>query len=295
MGWIELNHTGREEEYLKLMSLYYAVGDSIRGITIDSSNQWLSGADILSAKLFNHIGSLYYLSKGTPLSIICDHHQRYIDHSSITVIVRAAFETYLTFYYIYCDPSVTINEKRFRHLVWEIGGLRDRQAFSVVRPENMPKLEAEKAKLDQLISQLESTDVFLGLDSKAKKQARSGKWKYKKGWADCAEIAGFNKEVFRDVYSYLCSYAHSGGLSALQIGQATNIEDQKKLTGISLHYGMILMSHFIIGFPELFENANNVLEDNEELKYIAFKWHITWNEDEFLKPFNNDRLRNYDR
>jgi hypothetical protein len=278
-----------EKDYLQLMSLFFAVGDSIRGISLDSDNKWLYEADVFSAKLFNHIGTLYHLSNGTPLKILGDQERRYIDHASITVIVRAAFETYLTFYYIYCDPTISVDEKRFMHLIWKISGFRDRQNFRMVRPENIPKLEAEKALLENLLVQVKNTSIYHALDSKGKRAARSGNWRYGKTWPDIAEIAGFNKEVFRDVYSYLCSYAHSGGLSALQIGQAVNIEDQKGLTRISLQYGMILMSHFIFSFSELFENAKVAFENNEESKGMAFKWHINWNEEEFLKPFNKEQ------
>lgn len=280
-----------EKEYLQLMSLFFAVGDSIRGIPLDSNNKWQYEADIFSAKLFNHIGTLHYLSNGTPLTIFDDKSKRYIDHSSITVLVRAAFETYLTFYYIYCDPAVSMDEKKFRHLVWKIGGLRDRLKFAIVRPENIPKIEAEKSQLENLLSQLKDKLKFSTLDSKGKKAARSGNWKYGRGWPDCAEIAGFHKEVFRDIYRYLCSYAHSGSLSAVQIGQAVNIEDQKSLTSISLQYGMILMSHFIFSFSDLFENAKVAFGEHKKLQALASKWHITWKEDEFLKPFNSDRLK----
>lgn len=284
------NFTQIDQEYLSLLSLFFTVGDSIRNLPIDSDSKWLYDAGVLSAKLLDHLGTLHHLSKGTLLTIIGERPLGYIDHSSITVVLRTAFETYLTFYYIYCDDSVTINERRFRQLVWKIGGLCDRQKFSVVRLENIPKVEKEKAQLEKLFSQLTSMDFYSDLDSKGKKAARSGNWKYGKSWADRAEIAGFHKEVFKDIYSYWCSYSHSGSLSTIQIGQAVNIEDQKELTGFSLQIGMVLMSHFILSFSKLFENANIALEKNYELKNLALKWLITWKEDAFLKPFNNDRL-----
>jgi hypothetical protein len=285
-----MNDTDNENDFLRLMQLFYVVGDSIRSIGIDSDNRWLYEADVFSAKLVYHIGTLHYLSKGTPLPIFVEKDKGYVDHSSIAVLVRAAFETYLTFNYIYCDPSVTTNEKQFRHLVWRIGGLRDRQKFIIIRPENRPKIEAEKVLLDKLVSQLESATIYQGLGSKAQKAARSGDWRYRKYWPDLAEIAGFNIEVFRNVYSYLCSYAHSGGLSAIQIGQAIAISDQRRLTGVCLHFGMILMSHFILRFSDLFDEAKDAFEKSGELKDLAFKWETTWNEEGFLKPFSSDRL-----
>jgi hypothetical protein len=164
----------------------------------------------------------------------------------------------------------------------------------MVRKKNIPKLKAGKRVLDKLIAQTESSSLFFTLNEKSKKAAREGKWRYKKSWPDLSAVAGFNKTVFRDVYNYLCSYAHSGGLSALQIGQAINIMDQKGLTTISCQYGLILMSHFIFSFSGLFPKAKNILDINEETKELAMKWHVTWKEEAFIKPFSHNQALSAD-
>lgn len=279
----------RNIEYLQLMKLFFEVGDCMKGQKLDGHSKWLYDTEVLASKLFNHIGTLHYLSQGTYLSLPGEKQRVYYDHSSISVVVRATFETFLTYFYLFCDPSSSLDERKFRHIIWKISGLVDRQKFSMVRKENIPKLKAEKRVLANLIAQAESSSFFLALNEKSKQTVREGKWRYKKSWPDLSAIAGFNKTVFRDVYNYLCSYAHSGGLSALQIGQAINISDQRSLTTISCQYGLILMSHFIFSFSDLFPKAKKIIDKNEETKKLAIKWHVTWKEDAFIKSFSHNQ------
>jgi len=287
-------HVQIKNEYLHLMKLYFEVGNSIKGDSLNNQDKWLYDSEILITKLFNHISTLLYLSDGTTFTLPNDRQRICFDHSSISVVVRAAFETFLTYYYLFCDRSSNTDVKKFRHIIWKVSGLKDRQSFKLVRKENLSKLEVEKIIFDDLIVQVENNSIFSTLNAKAKKAVKEGKWRYQKSWADLSDIAGFNKKVFIDIYSYLCSYAHSGGLSALQIGQAVNIIDQKELTTISCQYGLILMSHFIFSYIELFPRAKTFFNNNKDRMDLAFKWNITWKEEEFIKTFAHNNLLNTD-
>jgi len=75
------------------------------------------------------------------------------------------------------------------------------------------------------------------------------------------------------------------------IGKAIKTEDQCELTFISLQIAMALMSHFVLSFSKLFEVAKAALDQHADLKTLADKWPITWNEKDFLKPFDDDRLK----
>jgi hypothetical protein len=282
------NSESLEKEYLELMSLFFMVVDCRRGQKIDQSNRWLYEAEVLGAKLFNHIVTALHLWHGTDINLPQDKPRIFVDHSSISVIVRAAFETYLTFYFIYCDSNSSIEERKLRYLIWRLRGFLDRQNFKVIRKESLPKIEQEKEIVFELLSEIESNLIYKDLPGQSKKLARKGEWRLNNTWAALADIAGFNPDVFRDVYSYLCSYSHSGGLSALQIGQAINVSDQQDLSRISLHYGLILMSHFVQSYNSIFPETGKILESNPELKGLASKWHITWKETEFLKPFSHN-------
>jgi hypothetical protein len=147
----------------------------------------------------------------------------------------------------------------------------------------------EKVEMEKLLSKINSSSHFKALGVKAKKNALKGKWRLNLSWADLSAIAGFNKEIFRDVYSYLSSYSHSGGLSALQIGQAISPQEQKGLSVILMQYGLILMSHFIKSYNSLFPETKKNLKSKPEMEGLLEKWNINWNEEQFLKPFSHNK------
>ena len=59
--------------------------------------------------------------------------------------MRAAFETYLTFQFIFVQPT-SVEERKFRHTVWVLGGLLDRQRFTTTTPEGKTKLQEERRR-----------------------------------------------------------------------------------------------------------------------------------------------------
>jgi hypothetical protein len=270
-----------EQEYQRLMGLFFRTVDSMKDTERD---KWLSEVEVLAAKLFNHLDTIHYLRRGTALQLPGDQPRTYVDHSSISVITRAAFETYLTFNFIYCDYSVSIEKRQFRHSVWILKGFLDRQSFTVIRKEHLYKREVEKRMINDITATITNANIFAQLTEKQKRLATRGEWRGGKSWEDLSDIAGFNRVIFRDLYNYLSAYSHSGGHSALQIGQALSISQQRQLTNISLHLGLILMSHFIIAYRHLFPD-HNFIDSDDSLEHLLNKWHITWREAEFLKTF----------
>jgi len=87
-------------------------------------------------------------------------------------------------------------------------------------------------------------------------------------------MAGLDECVFRDLYRYLCSYAHSGGLSLLQIRQAVSAADREFLSELATDCAMIVMSEFVIGYAELFPDTRIHLEANAEAEQLVQKWHM---------------------
>jgi len=276
-----------EEEYASLMTLLFNVVDSRKGVRISDETRWLYETEVLAAKLFNHLGTIRYLWHGTTLPVINSQPRRYVDHSSLSVLVRAAFETYLSFYYIYCDTVASTDEKQLRYYLWRLQALHDRQKYPCVTEYHSKILEQDRNVIAYLSSKIDGNNAFSTLAPKKQKLAKKGQWRLDKSWADLAEIAGLNKQIFRHVYSYLSSYAHSGGLSALQIGQAVKNEDQMNLSSDSLWYVLMLMGNFINSYTHLFPDTQNQLDNHHELTKLSRKWQITWKEEAVLKVFNS--------
>lgn len=272
-------------EYAKLITVFHGIVDSKRGTKLSENDKWLFDAETLAVKLFYHLASILHLSFGTIVPSSDGRKRNFFDHASINVLARVAFETYLTFFFIYCDPSCAIEERRFRHLLWKLSAPVDRQEFNVVSEEGLERLATDKKIIEKMLTEVENSKAFLALGEKLRKKAKRGEWRLSKNWTDLAAIAGFDKQTFRTVYSYLCSYAHAGGLSGLQIGQAIGTADQERLSTISKQFGLILMSHFLFSYTTLFPEARLILEGDKQGYELACKWLITWKEDGFKKRF----------
>lgn len=273
-------------EYTKLIALFYATVDSKRGTKSPENDKWLLDAEILAVKLYYHLASILHLSFGTVVPGREDHTNTFFDHAFINVLARAALETYLTFFFIYCDSSSGTEERKFRHSVWKLSAPTDRQQFNVVSEAAVQALSVEKQYMEKILREIEGNPVFLAMKEALRKKASKGEWRLGKSWADLADIAGFAKQTFKTVYSYLCSYAHAGGLSRIQIRQAITKADQRSLSVVALHLGLLVMSHFLLSYTALFPETRRVFESDDEGYALANKWSITWKEDGFKKTFS---------
>ena len=258
-----------DTEYEVLMELLFHVVDSRAGQTVTEEARWLHETEALAAKLFNHLATIRHLWGGTNLPMIDGHPWQFTDHSSISILVRATFETDLTYYYIYGDVKSNIDTKRLRHSLWRLRGLLDRQGFACISSENVHILDRERVLIADILKYVEANPVFNTLGAKEQTAAKKGNWRLNHSWVDLAEIAGFDRQVFASVYSYLCSYAHSGQLSILQIGQAISPEDQRRLALHSKYYGILLMSHFILSFTELIPDMRAQLDIYPDAAQLA--------------------------
>ena len=101
-------------EYEKLITVFHETVDSKSGTKLSENDKWLFDAETLAVKLFYHLASILHLSFGTVLPPFDGRRFNFFDHASINVLARVAFETYLTFFFIYCDPGCGIEQRRFR-------------------------------------------------------------------------------------------------------------------------------------------------------------------------------------
>jgi hypothetical protein len=162
-----------DSDYILVLDLFVRLVASMKGILLNQETAWLGTTQHLAAKLQMHLGSLFYLTRCTRLPRLANLEISYIDYPSIFVRPRASYETYLVFNFIFI-ASPTIEEGRFRHRVWELGALLDRQKFSVTERENIDKLQAERKILDLRCKEVTSDVFYASLDSDSQKEARSG-------------------------------------------------------------------------------------------------------------------------
>lgn len=261
-----------DSDYSTLLDLFIRLVQSQAGQKIEAGGEWLNDAQTLAVKLFRHLVSMQTLATGATVEQNGIPAVFFVDHASVKVVARAALETYLVFFYIFgcADRSLSA----FRHKTWHLAGLADRQEFHVSIPEHQHVLAAEKRKIDQLKSEIESSPHIQAYTQRQRAKLLEGEWRIGKGWADLSADAGFHAKYFSNVYGYLCGYSHSSYLSALQVGQAQSIEDQRMLTRAILGIGVVIMAHFAFTYSNAFSSTGTVLSASPDARHVAEKWRF---------------------
>ena len=237
-----------------MMDVFIQCGEALRGKPFSAEMSWQADTQPIAMKLFFHLGSLYALQDGTVLPVMAGVPINYTDFPSIATLARAAFETFLAFHFIFVQP-LTNEEKHFRYIVWNLGGLKDRQRFMVTTQEGIDLLQQEKLQIEKLEGIIRSSLIFPHLPDARQKDAIKGKWRFGNKWEDLAELTGTHKGYFVSLYAYLSSFAHTGYLSILQLSQAEDKTIQQRLAGIYTNIGLTIMSHFLVAYCSLFPEA----------------------------------------
>lgn len=259
-------------DYSTLLGLIIQLVQSQTGQRFHSGEEWLNDAQTLSVKLFRHLVSMERLAEGATVEQNNSAPIFFIDHASVKIVIRAALETYLVFFYLYGSADRLVSE--FRHKTWRLGGLFDRQKFHASNANQQQVLFSEKEQIEALISEINASPQLQTYPEKQRAQLLKGNWRISNDWSDLGVQAGFPKQYFQDVYGYLYGYSHSSYLSALQVGQASSIEDQFKLTQGILSIGIAIMAHFAFSYSSTFSSAASVLEKHIEGKRVAEKWRF---------------------
>ena len=144
-----------EKNYLPLLNLFYKVIEESKGIPAGQDNRLLE-AEALAIKLFYHSISALYLSRGTNIKDFPSMEIGFFDPASIHVLARAALETFLIFHYLFIAPESS-EQQNFRYWAWQLGGLCERQKYSVSKPEYKKKQRDEKQLIDELRKNLNPT------------------------------------------------------------------------------------------------------------------------------------------
>jgi hypothetical protein len=259
----------RRKDYLPMLEVLVACTQALAGKDIPEGKGWIADIQPLSTKLFFHLGTLYHLQEGTLLPGMYGIDFSYIDFPSVAIAARAAFEAYLTAYYIFFHPD-NDEVRAFRHKTWKLGGLRDRQKFEVITtPEGRRKMAEEKADIGELREEILRDPLFQQLPDDHKKEALKGNWKLKYKWEDLAELSGHHKGFFITNYAMVCAHAHSSYLSVMQLSQARELEQQRELAKPYTQIGMILVAHFVKNYCSMFQEAQQVIDQNADYEYMV--------------------------
>jgi hypothetical protein len=113
-----------EHSYLQLLELTFRAAQSLAGVS--SPQLGLSDCNQLSANLFLHAATIYWLSQGTKAPAPEPDGASFYDFASTGVLTRATLETYLIMFEVFFEPT-TDDEREFRHALWLLSGFGIRE------------------------------------------------------------------------------------------------------------------------------------------------------------------------
>lgn len=261
-----------DHDLTQMMGLFFRIVESEKGKAITPGEEWRNDGQVLAVKIFRHIATAQQISAGLNVNLPGLPQFSYIDHSSVSVVVRAAIEVYLTFSYVFAGDDVALS--KYRHKLWTRSGLIDRSKMLANTEESRTVLEKEKQMIDKLASEIFESPFYKQSNRDDRKIIKNGGWKPQGGLYSVSAHADLHQIYFSDIYNHLSGHAHCSFISAIQIRDAVSIEDQQMLAGGSRQILCMIIAHFMFSYIKLFPAAELIFQENQGLYEIAFAWFI---------------------
>jgi len=229
-------------------------------------------------KFFEHVGSYIYLLRDTKIPDIVS--RTFCDVGTLSVTARAALETLLAFYHLAIEPK-TDEELDFRINCLLYSGIFERnEAFESFTKDSKikfkEKMDNEKTDLEKLKNIITNSGYYHELKPGTQKDIISqGKWKLK-SWKEIALCLGINEEHFKVSYGYLCTQAHSGGNSFIQMRMAIvekDINGDVSMLNIIVIEALSLMTNLIVKMSPYSKEEH--LRDSKAVDYVNFYLDLT--------------------
>lgn len=221
-------------------------------------------------KFTYHIASIATLERGSTFSAE-DNQKNAYDYSSVMVLFRAALETYLAYFYVFCDASDQ-DERTLRFHNWMSDGINMRQKVDVsFSPDLQLKKAMEAADIFTSITRMQSTDAFHRLSPGQQHLAVSKRKWLRPGWADIFTKTGMSAYWARTFYALFSAYAHSSSLSIIQFKEATVKNEGKQLTGSFCKLIFAVCALFTDSYTNEFALAG-ALDEGEIEMVEAWTW-----------------------
>ncbi len=221
---------------------------------------------ILINKFILHAYSIVDLLNGRNIkSDYLGFQKNIIDISSIYTLTRTVIENYLTFFYLYVQPSNN-EEVFFRYQLLELAGLHSRQRNKAVIDEHINLKEEERKKILELENIIYNHPQFNKLNRKTRNNIQGRKAARIYTWEKLLNEADLNVDLFEAGWFLYSEFAHSEFVSHIQLygyfsEELSSIEASDTVSSLLL----ALISVFIFDLVNLFkevEERYNSLDKN---------------------------------
>lgn len=262
----------KEKDLIELLNIFMGVVEANKDVPAENDLRVID-AEGLALKFFSHSLSIFYIYRGVNIPDLALPIRSFPDPPSVNVLVRAAFETFLVFYYIFID-SVDTDEIDLKYQSWELSGLYQRQKFPATLDENIKKLEKEKKLIEELEQKIKNNSHIQSFPDKQKNNyfsnLKRSNWR-SKGWTAIAQSAGFSELNSKIMYSLLCEHAHSGNISVTQVSQSKDFAIRRELMESAFGHLVICVANMIKYYCQYFpKSLAYYQEDFNEPNVVSF-------------------------
>ncbi len=249
--------------------------ESAKGYSYPQAEEWKLDGDKLALKYGTNILSIADLLEHTKPAVPgYSGNINFIDYHSIMVIARSALETYLTFYYIFTDSAVPEEEREYRHKLWVLSSLGNRQRYTPHTPAMQAALDENQRQIDTLMPEIIDSPFFdsrstSGRAMQAVTQGRSRMdWKPDNGWRALAGIAHMSDRFFDDAYNLFSGISHSDQVIANYANNTNMTELQEGLASTALSITNVVTACFIRDYVAVFSatGAGSYIANNPDLQ-----------------------------
>ncbi|GHZ28499.1 hypothetical protein VCSRO172_3383 [Vibrio cholerae] len=200
---------------------------------------------VLTKKFLNHINSFSLIMNGTSFDEIPGNTFQ-IDHSSAKVLLRAAFESYLTISHLFFNEPLLTD---FRVLIYKYSGLKERKEklpSDCVENKLIEKIRSEQNETEQLEILIYELGEKLDIKKSLIKKTLNEGWRAGNGWIKIGEQSSLPSKYVKSIYPYLCGYSHSGYESYIQLvnDEGLSILEREYKQSILYFYAAFLVAHF---------------------------------------------------
>lgn len=247
-------------------------------VTVTPDTRWKQHGQLMLIKAYGHLKAIADLAKLEQLNsdaTVAVH----IDHSSIAVLGRATYETYVLFHFLFCceDPG----DRKFRHTVWRLSGLIARSKLNkptILPPEVRAQIARETAMIGELKKAVESDPRFAALKAKDRKgqiadNVRNGK-DVRLGipLIELAVQAGLPRKYAADMYTHFCNYSHAGAVSIFQLHDSLQDGSSVIMTRANIAFCCALLCQMARSYIKLFPEVEGYATEDDELQDLVATW-----------------------
>lgn len=261
------------EDFPKLLRKFEQLIQRAKDIPLTDENAWKAHGQLLLIKAWGHLASIETLGKS---AIKRDEgaEQVYVDHGSLAVLGRSAYETYVLFNFIFLEQDPEL--QKFRHQVWRLSGLMSRAKLN--RPKALPpwrleQIEREAQQIAHLKEAITSNSLFAELDDRTQKNVKKGEGvRLGAALIDLAVKAGLPRQYSADMYTHFCNYSHASSISAFQISETLNDGTSSIMARANIAFCCLLLVQMIMAYTEFFDEIDVAVASDDELANLLALW-----------------------